>query len=153
LAADGYRVPLEAEWCRACQAGRATSRFFGTASTIAGQNYVADSATGELLVGGTVMPNQTGLFDLFGNVQEFTLDWIDEDRRRANPVLQGIPGNARLIVKGGNLRTPFTEYGLEKSIVHMADQPSGMIGFRLVRTMSNRGAAQNSYPRAEGSME
>ena len=76
LGRTGYRLPTEAEWEYACRAGATTSRFFGelpdldTAYTWCVKNSLAQW----FCPAGTVKPNDFGLFDMIGNVVEWTLD-------------------------------------------------------------------------------
>ncbi len=76
LARTGYRLPTEAEWEFACRAGSTTSRFFGELPDL-DTSYtwcVKNSLAQWFCPAGTVKPNDFGLFDMIGNVVEWTLD-------------------------------------------------------------------------------
>lgn len=90
-----FRLPTEAEWEYACRAG-STSPY----STPAGSDlaefawYKANSNEKTQLVG-SKKPNPWGLFDMHGNVAEWTIDQYDADYYKqfknkvaVNPVLQ-----------------------------------------------------------------
>jgi sulfatase modifying factor 1 len=99
-----YRLPSEAEWEYACRAGTSTRYFHG--DDPAGLPRVARliNATGDkefahvdqqvnfLKPGesftakiGSYRPNAWGLYDMLGNVWEWTNDWYDEDYYARSP--------------------------------------------------------------------
>ena len=75
-----YRLPTEAEWEYACRAG--TTGYFNTNAALEGFLTDKDSKLAEFAhvgggpanVGGDRKPNKFGLYDMHGNVSEWTLD-------------------------------------------------------------------------------
>ncbi len=83
----GYRLPTEAEWEYACRAGTVTSRYYGNTPDLLGlyEWYVATSGYRAHACGG-LLPNDFGLFDMLGNISE----WSHDRHSDYNPDRQGI---------------------------------------------------------------
>ncbi|MEE1778311.1 formylglycine-generating enzyme family protein [[Kitasatospora] papulosa] len=74
-AADGYRLPTEAEWQYACKAGTTGYRY-GEIDTIA---WYEGNSDGRLHDVGGRRPNAWGLYDMLGNVWEWCWDLYDAE--------------------------------------------------------------------------
>ncbi|MFJ8887175.1 formylglycine-generating enzyme family protein [Streptomyces sp. NPDC102402] len=74
-AADGYRLPTEAEWQYACKAGTTGYRY-GELDAIA---WYEENSDGRLHDVGGRTPNAWGLYDMLGNVWEWCWDLYDEE--------------------------------------------------------------------------
>ncbi|GAA4443390.1 SUMF1/EgtB/PvdO family nonheme iron enzyme [Pontibacter saemangeumensis] len=83
--ANGFRLPTEAEWQFACQAGTNTIRY-GELKEIAW--YKANSGNQTHAVGGKE-PNNWGLYDMLGNVWEWCSDMYDETVYGSYRILRG----------------------------------------------------------------
>ena len=71
--AAGFRLPNEAEWEYAARAGTTTEYYWGPDTINMDLNvWWLDSITS---VSGNKLPNDWGLYDMIGNVWEWTNDW------------------------------------------------------------------------------
>lgn len=84
-AADGYRLPTEAEWERACRAGTAGPRY-GALEQIA---WFRDNSGERSHPVGGKLPNAWGLHDMLGNVWEWCWDVYDAEVYGEYRVLRG----------------------------------------------------------------
>lgn len=103
-----YRLPTEAEWEYACRAGRSepyhwrSQRSAGDASGEAAGILPALPITPV----GSYPPNEFGVYDLRGNVWEWTADWFDRDyyARSLKDDPQGPARGYLKVVRGGDWR-------------------------------------------------
>lgn len=101
-----YRLPTEAEWEYACRAGTTTP--FNTGDTL--ERHQARFASKSLTEPkktrrvGSYPPNPWGLFDMHGNVWEWTNDWFSADYYRESPPEdpQGPPSGTHHTLRGGS---------------------------------------------------
>jgi sulfatase modifying factor 1 len=137
---QAYRLPSEAEWEYACRAGSRTRFSCGDAisSAHAVFHYEDGAAPSAPSAPGRFAPNDFGLFDMHGNVREWTADmWhesYDVTPTDGRPATGG-HGSMR-VVRGGGWSDP--PRLLRSSARSRATQTvrSEAIGFRLVRNLA-----------------
>jgi formylglycine-generating enzyme required for sulfatase activity len=139
-----YRLPTEAEWEYACRAGGA-----GQPANLSEVAWTADNSKGNYALVATKKPNAWGLYDMLGNVMEWTLDQLEPYKAgdQVNPYVRGKLPYPQA-VRGGSWNDPPAavtctarvgsdaswkqqDPQLPKSIWYMTD--AQWLGFRLVR--------------------
>ena len=114
LSRTGYRLPTEAEWEYACRAHSVTARHGGISESVLG-NYAwyVQNANGRIQPVGKKMPNDFGLFDLYGNAWEWCQDASGLDPLGDGGLavedsedLRVITSSGRRIIRGGSCGSP-----------------------------------------------
>jgi len=132
-AKDGfrYRLPTEAEWEYAARANSPDDR----PRNMEDVAWLQQNSGQKPQEVATRIANAFGLYDMLGNISEWTSDWMDVEYYASSPGVdpQGPASGKMRMVRGGNYDTP----GMNISVTwRFADDPAAKlpeIGFRVVR--------------------
>jgi formylglycine-generating enzyme required for sulfatase activity len=151
----GYRLPTEPEWEFAARAGTSTSRFFGDSDDALGEYAVfarhpprtkddpvdpTDPQRTSRV--GSLKPNPLGLFDIYGNVWEWTQDRVerfqtaDITEDHEDSVLRVSDRDARTR-RGGAFPygAAFARSALRGPVTSFPTTRRDNVGFRIARTL------------------
>ena len=178
-AANGYRLPTEAEWEAAARAGTTTPfyskkvpgaddvNFYGHYPYQIEQNYFNDEVLetrpgvyrGKTVSVGSFAPNPNGLYDIYGNVGEWCFDYYADYSKTAATNPTGAESGTRRVYRGGG----WNDFGKNLRSAYRAAMQQGSssysVGLRLVAnaddsvsgTVTTReAAAQNARTSAKG---
>jgi serine/threonine protein kinase/formylglycine-generating enzyme required for sulfatase activity len=139
---DGYRLPTEEEWEFACRSGSVTRFYHGDDDALltyyAWYGWPQEKLLKETV--GLLKPNRFGLFDMLGNVWEWTSTPYTKDREKLGPsneLLTNVTNEGTVIVLRGGA---YVEgWRMVRSSAAFFESPSvrtGTTGFRIVRTLN-----------------
>jgi len=127
----GGRLPTEAEWEYAARAGTTEPRY-GDLNKIAWYRGNSALKTHEV---GTLQPNPWGLYDMLGNVWEWTADRYDGDYYKSSPginPLGPLSGNLPRVLRGGSWDNEVAYFGPSYRSKGGPAYRDGVFGFRCV---------------------
>jgi len=126
----GYRLPTEAEWEYACRAG-STDQGWGGVDDVAWWHRNSEDQTHSV---GQRQPNGWGLYDMLGNVWEFTADW--KDSYPAGPVTDptGPAHGYYKVLRGGSWFDVPAAANAAFRASPAPDEKANSWGFRLARS-------------------
>ncbi|MBL8551935.1 MAG: formylglycine-generating enzyme family protein [Hyphomonadaceae bacterium] len=145
LTGHRYRLPREAEWEYAARAGSRTAYYWGDVADRAFANYGADRCCAPLARGadrwrytapvGSFPPNGFGLFDMAGNVWEWTADCFGTER--AGPPQEDCADH---VLRGGSWF--FTSRQMQSTSRRSHATPGISIGLRVARDLDAAASGQ-----------
>jgi formylglycine-generating enzyme required for sulfatase activity len=131
IAATGYRLPTEAEWEYAARAGTTTPRY-GTLDQIAWYSSNSGSATHPV---GQKTANAWNLYDMLGNVWEWTQDWKGDYSAGSQTDPQGPASGSSRVIRGGGWDDVASYARAGYRYYDPPDDRDYFLGFRPLRSL------------------
>lgn len=136
-----FRLPTEAEWEYACRAGTNSAYSVGETLSVTGANIAPTpelAAAGSTTAVGAFAPNAWGLYDMHGNVWE----WTDDEHcpytvtgATTDPHLRC--GSSLHVIRGGSWRFGADSARCALRYTHRPQDKGYSLGFRVVRDVRN----------------
>ncbi len=142
--ATGYRLPTEAEWEYACRAGsdlayaggQITEIGCGEEPSLSGMGWYCGNADVRLHNVAELNPNSYGLYDMHGNVWEWTNDWYHTEYPEAevNPDASSVDAHYKVLRGGAWSETArrCRSASRRNPSPHKSVEENGRHGFRYV---------------------
>ena len=138
FAANGYRLPTEAEWEYAAKGGKLSKGFkYSGSNTLDEIAWHKGNSNGVPHVVGSKLQNELGLYDMSGNVWEWCWDWYNKDYYKIengkNP--KGPENGEKKCVRGGSWDSQPNYIRPSNRISTAPEKTHEFYGFRLVKTV------------------
>jgi hypothetical protein len=139
----GYRLPTESEWEFACRAGAQTRWCFGEADDELVGKYAwwmgnaHVSGVRRCFPVGLLKPNDLGLFDMHGNLNEWCQESIEPQQGAFSP-------DVECGVRGGSFISSFLDVGSDHRFVLGREMRNVFAGVRPVKTVYPAGSSLKS---------
>jgi formylglycine-generating enzyme required for sulfatase activity len=132
-----YRLPTEAEWEYACRAGTTNLFSFGDDTATADQYaWTLENSDATTHPVGLKKPNPWGLYDMHGNVWEWTLDWFVDYRMAGAPAQAVVDPTGPLqgkfkVFRGGSWNHPVEMARSANRFMMSPTNGINFVGFRV----------------------
>ncbi len=130
-----YRLPTEAEWEYVCRAGTTTD--FHTGDQLPEVYHKSQKTSREpvnvSLKVGQSPPNQWGLYDMHGNVEEWCYDWHGPYPGKVQTDPVGYDDGLYRVTRGGSHNTPVHYLRASNRMAMLPEDKHWFTGFRVVQ--------------------
>ena len=146
-----YRLPTEAEWEFAARGGNLEKIYHSNNPHLTGKKlsgrelpqtiawYQRNSADHVHRVG-VKQPNELGIYDLSGNVEEWCSDFYSETYYASKPIAnpKGPNGGLSHVVRGGSCYSEASELSVTRRAAYLPNTRSISLGFRLAADIQQK---------------
>jgi formylglycine-generating enzyme required for sulfatase activity len=129
-----YRLPTEAEWEYAAKGGdMGSSYLYSGSNDIYDIGWCLDNSSGKTHAIGKKLPNELGIFDMTGNVEEWCSDWYEHGNYSTYSITDptgALSGRYR-VIRGGSFGGKADWCRNSRRFFSYPDNADNWIGFRL----------------------
>jgi formylglycine-generating enzyme required for sulfatase activity len=130
----GYRLPTEAEWEAAARCGEDT--LYAGSTVIGDVAWYSSNSDGTTHTVATKASNACGLYDMSGNLWEWTQDWYSSSYYSSSPGTDpdGATSGGKRVERGGSLSSEPANARVANRFRYNPDVRISSLGLRLART-------------------
>ena len=136
LSKSGYRLPTEAQWEYAARGGTTTAYYWGddtATATVSKYAWYTTNASSTTHPVATKLPNPYGLYDMAGNVWQWTNDWYGTYSTTAATDPSGPSSGTGRVIRGGSWSSGASSLRSANRGYYSPDLRYYFSGFRSVR--------------------
>lgn len=136
LSKSGYRLPTEAQWEYAARGGTTTAYYWGddtAIATVSKYAWFSSNSSSSTHPVATKLPNAYGLYDMAGNVCQWTNDWYGTYATTAQTDPTGASSGSYRVVRGGSWYWSASFLSSADRNKNFATDRYSNFGFRAVR--------------------
>ena len=147
LGRRGFRLPTESEWEFASRTGARTSYGYGSDASMFGRfGWFQENSGKHVHPPKELRPGQRGLFDVHGNLYEWTHDWDSDYEAEAITDPLGPKRGSSRVLRGGGWTSAAASC---RSALRTSNEPTNrvnIVGFRLALSPSSESSGQVAKP-------